>query len=280
MSETVINAKPEARHAPPDSKNGARIEIQGVSHAFSKNGQSAPVVALDDVDLEIPAGQFVAFVGPSGCGKTTLLNMIAGLLHPLVGTIRVNDDTIDGPSRHTSFMFARDGLLPWRTALQNVELGLEIRHMSRRDRATRAREVLALVGLADFETSFPHQLSQGMRQRVAIARTLATEPDTVLMDEPFAALDAQTKIRIQSEFIRIWEGSGQTVVFVTHDLSEAILLADRVITFAPRPGRIVDDIQIDLPRPRNIEELRFDPRYVDTYAALWDTLKKASDEDE
>lgn len=252
---------------------GAAIQVTGVSHAFRSRGSEEPVVALDNVSIDFPPGQFVALVGPSGCGKTTLLNMIAGLLSPLTGEVRIGGDLVAGPTRHTGYMFARDALLPWRTASSNVELGLEIRGLSRSQRRQRAKEVLDLVGLRGFEDAHPRQLSQGMRQRVAIARTLAPDPDTLLLDEPFGALDAQTKIKLQAEFTRIWEGSGKTVVFVTHDLSEAVLLADRVVVFAARPGRIVDDFVIDLPRPRNTEELLFNDRYRSLHQRTWQSLK-------
>lgn len=276
---TMLQSDPRDGAIPRATKSGARIKVDSVSHAFSKPDGAGDVVALNDVSLEIPPGQFVALVGPSGCGKTTVLNMIAGLMQPLAGQVLIDTDPIVGPSRHTGYMFARDGLLPWRNAQSNVEAGLTIRGMGRGPRRDRAKEMLELVGLGEFGESYPRQLSQGMRQRVAIARTLAMDPDTLLMDEPFAALDAQTKLRVQAEFINIWEGSGKTVVFVTHDLSEAVLLADRIIVFAPRPGRIVHDIEVSLPRPRNIETLRFDKTYEELHERLWHALKmEESDE--
>jgi len=212
-------------------------------------------VALEGIDLEIPAGQFVALVGASGCGKTTLLNMMAGLVEPSDGSIAVGGRQPSLPNPEIGYMFARDALLPWRTAQRNVELPLETRRVGRAERAARAKEMLDMVGLKGRERQFRLQLSQGMRQRVALARTLASDPSLLLMDEPFAALDARTKLAMQMEFLSIWErhqGSDKrkTVVFVTHDLQEAVLLADRVIVMLPNPGRIAEDRIVELPRPR------------------------------
>ncbi len=249
------------------------IRVNRVSQAFLVPGGGAPVLALDDITLDVPAGQFIALVGASGCGKTTILNMAAGLLQPLVGEVELHGERIVRPSRRTGYMFARDGLLPWRSVRRNVEIGLELRGVSREARSGRAADLLRLVGLAGFENAFVWQLSQGMRQRVALARTLAIDPDTLLMDEPFAALDAQTKLVLQAEFLRIWQGSGKTVMFVTHDLGEAVALADRVIVLSPRPGRIHADIDIDLPRPRDPETIRFDQAYLRLHEQVWQALK-------
>jgi NitT/TauT family transport system ATP-binding protein len=170
-------------------------------------------------------------------------------------------------------MFARDGLLPWRSAHANVELGLELRGIPARERRSRADELLDVVGLTGFGSSYPGQLSQGMRQRVALARTLSLRPDLLLMDEPFAALDAQTKLIVQEEFIKVWEGSGMTVIWVTHDLEEAVALSDRVIVFSARPGRIKSDSWVDLERPRNIEEVRFLPEFQEVHSRIWSDLR-------
>jgi len=272
------SAASAAQRLPAVTPRGARIRVAHVSHAFTTNDGEG-VHVLDDVSIEIPPGQFVAIVGASGCGKTTILNMMAGLIRPLGGEVRIGDDPILKPTRHTSYMFARDALLPWRTSRKNVEVALEVRGMKRADRCAAAKEALELVGLEGFGSTFPHALSQGMRQRVALARTLVTDPDTLLMDEPFAALDAQTRVRVQAEFINIWERSGQTVVFVTHDLSEAVLLADRVIIMSSRPGRVVDDITIDLPRPRDVEQVRFSTAYQELYERVWQGLKKVEADD-
>jgi NitT/TauT family transport system ATP-binding protein len=272
---SLLDVEPSEGNRPRQTHGrGASIVVDSVTQAFVSRGDDAHVVALDEVSLEVPSGQFTALVGPSGCGKTTVLNLTAGLQRPLAGTVRINDEVITKPTVHTGFMFARDALLPWRTAVENVEVGLQIRGIRRQERRARALPALEMVGLAGFATYYPRQLSQGMRQRVAIARTLAMDPDTLLMDEPFAALDAQTRLRIQQEFVGIWEATGKTVLFVTHDIAEAVLLADRVVVFAPRPGRIIGDFEIDLPRPRNTETLRFDARYLALHEQVWQRLKE------
>ncbi len=250
----------------------AAIRVDGVSHAFT-SPDGTPMMALDSVSFDVPRGQFLALVGASGCGKTTILNMAAGLIQPVAGSVRVNGEPVLKPSRRTGYMFARDGLLPWRSARRNIEVGLELRGIAPAERARRSTDLLDRIGLGAFGHAFPWQLSQGMRQRVALARTLAIDPDTLLMDEPFAALDAQTKLMLQAEFLRIWDRDRKTVLFVTHDLAEAVALADRVIVLTRRPGRIQADIAIDLPRPRDPETIRFDKRYLDLSQQVWQALK-------
>lgn len=249
------------------------ISFDGVERTFklrqsatdaTANGRDGTFLALERVNLTIPAGQFVAIVGASGCGKTTLLNMLAGLVEPTAGSISIDGKRPTVPNLDIGYMFARDALLPWRSARRNVELPLETRRWGKAKRQERAREMLELVGLAGRENQYRLQLSQGMRQRVGLARTLAADPSLLLMDEPFAALDARTKLTLQAEFLRIWESQDpsrmKTVVFVTHDLQEAVLLADRVIVMLPNPGRVAEDRIIDLPRPRSddLGELVFD----------------------
>ena len=240
------------------------------------------VVALDRVSLEIPHGQFVALVGASGCGKTTLLNMVAGLVAPTAGSVRIGGEAPRVPNMKIGYMFARDALLPWRSAQRNVELPLETRGWARDRRRERAMEMLELVGLGGRRGQYRIQLSQGMRQRVALARTLAPEPDILLMDEPFAALDARTKLTLQSEFLRIWENPPggaprKTVIFVTHDLQEAVLLADRVIVMLPNPGRVAEDKLIELPRPRaeQLDELIFSDEFGHVSHGLFERLEGA-----
>jgi NitT/TauT family transport system ATP-binding protein len=248
------------------------IEILGVTHNFA-NSEGASTRVVDDVTLDVPGGQFVSIVGPSGCGKTTLLNMVAGLLRPETGTVRFEGRDCDKPSKRVGYMFARDCLLPWRTALKNVEIGLELSGMSKHARRERAMHLLNMVGLEGFERHFPKALSQGMRQRVAIARTLAPSPAAFLLDEPFAALDAQTRMLLQAEFLQIWESLGTTVVLVTHDLVEAITLADRVIVMSSRPGRILLDLQVGLPRPRDVGEIRFEDEFIKLSEQVWEALR-------
>ncbi|GKY89902.1 ABC transporter ATP-binding protein [Sinisalibacter aestuarii] len=252
------------------------ISIEKVGHAFpTKDGGS--ILVLGDVSFSVPNGQFLAVVGASGCGKTTILNMAAGLVRPVSGRVRVGGKDVVKPLRDTGYMFARDGLLPWRSALKNVEVGLEHRGVPKAERRERALKMLDIVGLSGFGDSYPAQLSQGMRQRVAIARTLAINPATLLMDEPFAALDAQTKLALQAEFLKIWEKDRQTVMFVTHDLAEAVSMADRVIVLTSRPGRIHAEFEIDLPRPRDPAEIRFDEGYLRQLDQVWHALKEAEE---
>ncbi len=248
-----------------------QIRVLDVNHHF---GDSAPM--LQNIDLDVPRGQFISIVGASGCGKTTLLNMMAGLLRPTRGEVTIDGAQCMAPRRDVAYMFARDCLLPWRTALENVEYGLQIRGMSKRERRERAGSYLARVGLTGAEGRYPGQLSQGMRQRVAIARTLAIEPSIVLLDEPFAALDAQTRVSIQDDFSALWEGLGTTLVLVTHDLTEAICLSDRVIVMAANPGRIIEDRQIDFARPRDIEALRYTPAYQTVARDLFGSIKAST----
>ncbi|WEX01072.1 ABC transporter ATP-binding protein [Rhodococcus sp. RCBS9] len=219
---------------------------------------------LHDIDLDIAAGQFVALVGRSGCGKTTLLNMIAALVEPSSGSIQVHGTSPREARPHLGFMLARDALLPWRSAQGNVEYGLELRGIDRATRRKVAHDWLGRVHLGGSERLWPWQLSQGMRQRVALARTWALDPDVLLMDEPFAALDARTRISVQQQFLELWQsGPQRTVVFVTHDLGEAITLADRVVLLGE--GKILDDVEVGIERPRDLESVAAHPRYQELY---------------
>jgi NitT/TauT family transport system ATP-binding protein len=249
------------------------VSLEDVSLIFGGE-DTEPVLAVDNISLEIPQGQFVAIVGPSGCGKTTILNMLSGLIPPTVGSVKRHGEEVTEPSRDIGYMLARSALSPWRTARKNVELGLQLHGVGRTERRKRAEELLELLHLEGFANAFPSQLSQGMRQRVAIARTLAIDPDLWLMDEPFGALDAQTRLVVQGEFVSLWEKSKvSTVLFVTHDLEEAVLLADRVLVMTARPGRIKSDNMIDLPRPRVIDELRFDEDFKAAEHKIWKELR-------
>lgn len=232
-----------------------------------------PVLAVDDVSIQVPKGQFLAIVGPSGCGKTTVLNMLSGLIKPTLGTVEKYGSVVTGPSMDVGYMLARSALFPWRTARRNVEMPMEIRGVPKAERRRRAEELLDMVKLSDFKNKFPSQLSQGMRQRVAIARTLAIEPKLWLLDEPFSALDAQTRITVQNEFLRLWENTGSTVILVTHDLAEAVLLADRVIVMTARPGKIKLDQIIDIPRPRQVDDLLDNEHFMHLEATIWKELR-------
>jgi NitT/TauT family transport system ATP-binding protein len=227
----------------------ALVSIEGVSQRFGADGTG--VLALDGIDLEVPDGQFVAVVGPSGCGKSTLLSLVAGLRQPSAGTVRCDGERITAPMpRKVGMIFQEANLLPWLSAIDNVAFPLKLRHVPKQARRAAAARMLKLTGLVGFEERLPHQLSGGMKQRVSIARGLVQDPAVLLMDEPFASLDEQTRMVLGDELLRIWSEMRKTVLFVTHSLNEAVYLADRVIVLSARPGRVVDDVAVDLPRPR------------------------------
>jgi len=239
------------------------------------------IEALRDVTFGVRSGELVAIVGPSGCGKSTLLNAIACLIPPgeadVRGAIRIDGADVWGggaPSRSLGYVFQRDTLFPWRTVAQNVATGLEIRGMPPAARLKKARELIDLVGLSGFEQYYPHQISGGMRQRASLIRTLAYDPQVILMDEPFGALDAQTRMILQGELIRIWAGSGKTIIFVTHDLSEAITLGQRVVLFSKRPGTVTRTYDVPFPHPRDPFELRGSQEFASLHAYIWRTLSE------
>ena len=250
--------------------DGGMIEVERVAKRFIARGRE--VVALEDVSLAIETRSFVALVGPSGCGKSTLLNMIAGIQAPSAGAIRHAGRVVAGINTNVGYMTQADSLLPWRTADANVMLPLELRGMDRSAARARANELLRQVGLEGFARAFPAELSGGMRKRVALAQVLAYDPNTLLMDEPFGALDAQLKIVMQQELAALHARTGKTIAFVTHDLAEAIALADRVIVFSGRPGRVKRDCAVDLPRPRDMFRVRFQTQFQMLYEELWADL--------
>jgi len=226
-----------------------------VCHGVSKiwgAGTDREVVALEDIDLDVRSGEFLVIIGPSGCGKSTLLKMLAGLEAPTAGRLLHDGQMIAAPDVNRSLIFQQPSLYPWLSARENVAFGLKLQGMPRTERQARALEFLRQVGLRDFADKLPHELSGGMQQRVAIARALCVGADILLMDEPFAALDVQTRYQMQSFLLDIWQGSGKTVVFVTHHIDEAVYLADRVIVLTARPGRVLDSVAIDMPRPRSV----------------------------
>ena len=251
------------------SGDGARILVRDVSRVF--DGEDGPVLALDGIDLTVEPGRFVVVVGPSGCGKTTLLRMIAGLDRPTGGSV----ETVRGDGRTPSnaVVFQGRSVFPWLSVRDNIGYGLKLNGVRRRDREATIARLVEVVGLAGFERAFPHQLSEGMRQRVAIARALAVEPDILLMDEPFGALDEQTRFLLQEELLRIWERSRKTVVFITHSIDEALTLADEVIVMGARPGRILQRIRVPFERPRTMEAVRSDPRFATLFNQIWDGLR-------
>jgi NitT/TauT family transport system ATP-binding protein len=227
---------------------------------------------VDGVSLDVADEEFVALVGPSGCGKSTVLNMVAGLVTPTAGTIHLDGVPVSGVPPGVGYVFQKDTVFPWRTVRQNVELGLAYRGMPSAERAQRVQEAIRLVGLDGFEDAFPATLSGGMRQRVALVRTLVVEPEILLMDEPFGALDTHTKLRLQAQLLALWTRQRQTVVFVTHDLAEAITLADRVLVMTSRPGRIKHVHAVRLPRPRDVIRVRETAEYAREFGSLWHVL--------
>ena len=232
-----------------------------------------PLTALAGFGLRVARGEFVSLVGPSGCGKSTFLNVVLGLLRADAGEIRIDGRAIAGPSPDRAMVFQEFGLLPWRTVLGNVELGLELKGVAPAARQRRAAELIDLVGLRGFERHYPHELSGGMKQRVGLARALATDPNVLLMDEPFASLDAQTRDLMQAELLQIWDQSKKTVLFVTHSIEEAAYLSDRVVVVSARPGRHKAEIPVRLPRPRDYE-MRLSPEFNDLKLAIWTALKE------
>jgi len=229
-------------------------------------------LAVEGASLAVGEGEFVALVGPSGCGKSTILKVVAGLIAASAGTVLVGDEPVAGVPDGVGMVFQNDALLPWKTVRDNVRLPLALRGVAGQDQDAEIARLLDLVQLTGFEEFFPRALSGGMRKRVALARTLAYDPRLFLMDEPFGPLDAQTRILIGREFLAIWERLAKSVLFVTHDVEEAIALADRVLVMSPRPGRIVAEFRIDLPRPRDYEEIRFEPQFRDLQRAIWHAL--------
>ena len=243
------------------------LAFEGVSKRFGA------LTAIERLDFEVARGEFVAIVGPSGAGKTTVLNLIAGLDQPSGGEVRLHGRTVTGPDPSVGFMLQKDLLLPWRTVIANVEFGLEARHVPAAERRTRALAELERCRLADFAEHLPRQLSGGMRQRAALARTLAIDPDLILLDEPFSALDAQTKLILQRSFARTIQETGITTVLITHDLQEAVCMSDRVVVLSERPGRVLETLDLDLPDRTDPLARRVHPRANEAVAHLFALLK-------
>jgi NitT/TauT family transport system ATP-binding protein len=251
----------------------ARIEITGLTKRFlTPKGET--FTAIRDVSFTVEPGQFCAIVGPTGCGKSTTLGQVSGLERPSAGSVMVGGREVDGITEGVSFMFQSDALFPWKTVLANVMVGPTLRGMAKKDAIVLSRDWLRRVGLASFEDRYPHQLSGGMRKRVAMAAALINEPKILLMDEPFGALDVQTKAIMQTELLGLWEQSRPSVLFITHDLDEAVALADRVLIMTSSPGSIKHSFDIDLPRPRGeVQEIRHERRFLELQGQIWESLK-------
>lgn len=259
-------ASPAAPTPPTGDAQPAAISVNHLTKAFYEERSGRVVVAIRDINISIPRGEFVCLVGPSGCGKTTILRILAGLETPLDGTFHLASD------RPPGMVFQEASVLPWLTVEQNVGFPLAIAGVSKGERQARVGALLELTGLLDFRTALPQQLSGGMRQRVAVARALVDNRDILLMDEPFGALDEQTRMVLQQELLRIWEATRKTVVFITHSVDEALTLADRVLVMSPRPGKIIADIRVPFERPRDVVALRRDKRFWDLTYDVWSLL--------
>jgi NitT/TauT family transport system ATP-binding protein len=248
------------------------ITIRDVHKAFPARDGSAATLALQGVDLTVGSNEFVSVVGPSGCGKTTLLRMIAGLVQPDAGAIEIDGRPVSGPGPDRAVVFQQFALLPWATVADNIAFGLELRGMTRAERLAIADGLIHAMGLRGFERHYPRQLSGGMQQRVGLARALAVNPAILLMDEPFAAVDAQTRRTLQDDLLELAERTRKTIVFVTHDIDEAVRLADRVVLMSPRPGRVLESLRVETPRPRP-DDLDQDPAAIRLKAYLWRRLR-------
>jgi len=250
------------------------IELSSVTKRFATAG-AEPYTALRDLDLTVAPGEFCAVVGPTGCGKSTTLTLVAGLERASAGEVRVDGKPVSGITPGVGFMFQTDAILPWQTVLDNVSAGLRYRGTPKRQARVQAQDWVRRVGLTGFEDRFPHQLSGGMRKRVALAQNLITEPRIILMDEPFSALDVQTRAKMSTELLDLWDQTRPAVVFVTHDLEEAIALADKVVVLSAGPAATVKAVfRIDLPRPRIVQEIRFDRQFTDLYSLIWEALRE------
>jgi NitT/TauT family transport system ATP-binding protein len=249
-----------------------RLEYRNVTMRFAASGGRAALTAVRGVSFSVRDGEVVSLIGPSGCGKSTLLNIGSGLTAPSEGTAFVDGERVSGPNAHVAFMLQKDLLLPWRTVAQNVMFGVEIQGVPPPERKQRAQKLLANFNLEEFSGHYPHQLSGGMRQRVALARTLAVDPHVLLLDEPFSAVDAQTRMVLQRDLAQTLKKAGKTALLITHDLSEAVTLSDRVLVMSRRPGTIVEEIAIDMPQRENPIARRHDPKVNDYVARLMDHL--------
>ena len=251
------------------------VEFDRITCTFAGRAGAESYTAVKDVSLPIGEGEFVSVVGPTGCGKSTLLNVVAGLLRPSSGTVRVFGEPLSGINRRAGYMFQSDALMPWRTALANVTAGLEFREVPSAEARSRGEDWLARVGLSGFGDRYPHQLSGGMRKRTALAQMLILDPQILLMDEPFSALDIQTRQLMENELLELWSADRKSVIFITHDLEEAISLSDRVVVLSAGPAtHPIGEYVIDLARPRDVAEIRLTPRFIELHDRIWHSMKE------
>ncbi len=262
--------------SPRSTSNGAPLlRVEGVSHRYHWETDADSPFVIKEVSLELKKGEFVSIVGPSGCGKSTILTLISGLVRPASGTIEFEGTPVTGVRRDVGFVFQRDALLPWKTLLDNVALALRYRNVSKKVAQAQAQEWLARVGLGKFGDRYPHQVSGGQRKRASICATMVYEPSLMLMDEPFASLDVQTRDVIETDILKVWsESDGQTVLFVTHDLEEAVALSDRVLVISRGPGTVVADHRINLPRPRDVRDIRSTEEFRVYSEMIWNEMRE------
>ncbi|HET7411400.1 MAG TPA: ABC transporter ATP-binding protein [Pararhizobium sp.] len=263
-----MNAFARQTFGSPQPATDCAVSVRHIDKTYAGSVQ-----ALKDVSAEFPRGELTALLGPSGCGKTTLLKIIAGLLPATGGEVRVNGKVVSGPGPERAFVFQDFALMPWASVLKNVTFGLEMRGKPKAEREEIARRYIAQVGLAGFEERYPHELSGGMRQRVGLARALAVDADVVMMDEPFSAVDEQTRRKFQEELLSLVAKERKTFIFVTHSIEEAVYVSDRIVLLSPRPGQIADIIEPDIPRDGDADAIRRHPIYLDTVDAIWQSLK-------
>jgi len=252
----------------------ASVSLEKVTCTFAARSGDGHYTAVKDVDLAIADGEFVSVVGPTGCGKSTLLNVAAGLLKPSSGSVRIHGEPLQGINRRAGYMFQSEALMPWRSALDNVTAGLQFRGEDAGMARAKGEDWLERVGLAGFGDRYPHQLSGGMRKRVSLAQMLILDPQILLMDEPFSALDVQTRQLMENELLELWSANRKSVIFITHDLEEAISLSDRVVVLSAGPAtRPIGEYVIDLPRPRDVSEIRLTPRFIELHDRIWHAMK-------
>jgi NitT/TauT family transport system ATP-binding protein len=250
----------------------SKFVVENLRHAFTtENGDPVPVIG--NVNFSVKPFEFVAVVGPSGCGKSTLLNIMSGLLRPQAGSVTLDGQMLHSITPRIGYISQSDSLLPWRTTLANVELGMELRRVPKQERREKALALIRQADLSSFENTYPYQLSGGMRKRVDIIKVLAMDPEIIFMDEPFASLDVFTREMLQTYILSLWQSTQRTVLFITHDLTEAIMLSDRVIILTQRPARVKSEHIITLPRPRTPADLRFNPAFIRLHKSIWDDLK-------